>query len=47
MKTFYQNPDMEIVKFIAADVISTSTSGGMTDGGEGSGDEADFGDLFG
>lgn len=24
MKTFYQNPDMEIVKFVAEDVISTS-----------------------
>ncbi len=35
--------ELEIIAFDAEDVITTS----LTDGGEGSGDEGDFGDLFG
>ncbi len=48
MKNFYQDAEMEVVAFDAEDVISTSggNSGGLVNGGVGSGDSADFGDLF-
>ena len=34
---------LDIIAFDAEDVITT----GLTDGGEGNGDEGDFGELFG
>ena len=34
---------LDIIAFEAEDVIATS----LTDGGEGNGDEGDFGELFG
>ena len=48
MKHLYQEAEIEVVAFEAEDVICTSggTSGGLINGGTGSGDEADFGDLF-
>jgi hypothetical protein len=39
----YMEAELDIIAFDAEDVITTS----LTDGGEGSGDEGDFGDLFG
>ena len=39
----YIEAELDIIAFEAEDVIMTS----LTDGGEGSGDEGDFGDLFG
>lgn len=44
MKLMYEVPEMEIVLFETEDVISTS--GGLIDGGVGSGDSGDFKDLF-
>jgi len=38
----YIEAELDIIAFDAEDVITTS----LTDGGEGSGDEGDFGDLF-
>lgn len=38
----YIEAELDIIVFDAEDVITTS----LTDGGEGSGDEGDFGDLF-
>ena len=49
MKTFYQDPEMDVIAFAAEDVITTSgDSGGLTNGGiyDGNGDSGDFGDLF-
>ncbi len=44
----YINAEMEIVLFDNEDVICTSgpTSGGLINGGVGSGDSGRFGDLF-
>ena len=39
----YIEAELDIIIFDAEDVITTS----LTDGGEGSGDNGDFGDLFG
>jgi hypothetical protein len=39
----YMEAELDIIAFDAEDVITTS----LTDGGEGSGNEDDFGDLFG
>ena len=39
----YIKAELEIVEFDAEDVITTS----LVDGGEGEGDEGNFGDLFG
>ena len=39
----YMEAELDIIAFDTEDVITTS----LTDGGEGSGDEGDFGDLFG
>ena len=39
----YIEAEMDIISFDAEDVITTS----LSDGGEGSGDEGDFGELFG
>jgi len=39
----YIEAELDIIAFDAEDVITTS----LTDGGEGSGNEDDFGDLFG
>lgn len=46
MKSFYQDAEMEVVAFEAEDIICTSNSGGLINGGIGSGDSADFSDLF-
>lgn len=40
----YIEAELDIIAFDAMDVITAS---GLTDGGEGSGEEDDFGDLFG
>lgn len=45
MKHLYQDAEMEVVVFETEDVISTS-NGGLNNGGSGSGDSSDFGDLF-
>ena len=39
----YIEAKLDIIAFDAEDVITTS----LTNGGEGNGDEGDFGDLFG
>jgi len=39
----YIEAELDIIAFDAEDVITTS----LTNGGEGNGDEGDFGDLFG
>ena len=39
----YIEAKLDIIAFEAEDVITTS----LTNGGEGNGDEGDFGDLFG
>lgn len=44
MKHLYQEAEIEVVAFEAEDVICTS--GGLVNGGTGSGDSADFDDLF-
>ena len=41
----YIEAKLDIIAFDAEDVITTSPS--LTDGGEGTGDEGDFGELFG
>ena len=48
MKMSYVNAEMEIVLFDNEDVIATSgpTSGGLINGGVGSGDSGKFEDLF-
>lgn len=42
----YINADMEVVFFENLDVIATSDTGGLTNGGIGEGDSGSFGDLF-
>lgn len=49
MKIFYEAPEMEISRFETEDVITTSSTvstGGLTNGGVGSGDSGKFEDLF-
>ena len=46
MRKLYENPEMEILKFEAEDVFTTSGNFGLTDEGTGSGDTGAFKDLF-
>lgn len=46
MKMHYESPEMEISRFATEDVITTSTTGGLTNGGTGTGGSTSFGDLF-
>ena len=47
-KTEFLNPEVEVIKFEAEDVITSSSGGGLFDGGydNGSSDETDVDDLF-
>lgn len=46
MKQMYEVAEMEVVLFEAEDIITTSASGGLTDGGVSSGESGSFNDLF-
>jgi hypothetical protein len=46
MKMFYESPKMSISHFETEDVITTSSSGGLTNGGAGDGGSTSVEDLF-